>query len=784
VPNDEPGMSPLEIWCNEAQERYVLGLHPERLERFAALCARERCPYAVVGETTDDGRLVVGDRELGSKPVDMPLQVLLGKPPRMQRDVKRMPAPKQAFSLAKIELGDAIERVLRVPAVADKTFLVTIGDRSVTGLIARDPMVGPWQVPVADAALTLSGYDGYTGEAMAMGERAPIAVLDAAASARMAVAEAITNLASAPIASLSQIKLSANWMAAAGHPGEDARLYDAVRAVGLELCPALGIAIPVGKDSLSMRTVWEQDGATRSVIAPLSLIVSAFAPVADVRRALTPELRRDVGETRLLLVDLGGGKNRLGASCLLQAFDAIGQNPPDVDSPEALRAFFETMQALREDGTLLAYHDRSDGGLLVTALEMAFAGGSGLELELGALVTSGTAPALRGGAACTREELLAALFSEELGAVVQVREQDVTRVASAFERAGLAGAVHELGRPIVGNAVQLRLAGETVFASTRVALRAIWSETTHALQRLRDDPQCADEEQAARVDASDPGLRAELSFDPSDDIAAPFVLRAVKPKVAIFREQGVNGQNEMAAAFDRAGFAAVDVHMSDLIAGRIALDGFKGLAACGGFSYGDVLGAGEGWAKSILYNARVREQLAAFFARSDSFALGVCNGCQMMSNLHSLIPGAEHWPRFVQNRSERYEARLVSVAIARTPSILFDGMEGSRLPIVTAHGEGRAEPASDAELRALDESGLVAARYVDHEGAIAERYPLNPSGTPRGITAITTRDGRVTIMMPHPERVFRSVQLSHRPREWGEDSPWMRLFRNARLWVA
>ena len=772
VPSDEPGMSPLEIWCNEAQERYVLGLHPERLERFAALCARERCPFAVVGETTDDGQLQVGDATFATRPVDMPLSVLLGKAPRMQRDVARVAPPRQPFSCEGIALAGAIERVLRVPAVADKTFLVTIGDRTVTGLIARDQMVGPWQVPVADAALTLASYQGYAGEAMAMGERAPLALLDAAASARMAVAEAITNIASAPITALGQIKLSANWMAAAGHPGEDARLFDAVRAVGMELCPALGIAIPVGKDSLSMRTVWEQDGARRSVIGPLSLVVSAFAPVADVRRALTPELRRDAGETRLLLIDLGSSKNRLGGSALLQAFGAIGQDPPDVDSPEALRAFFTTVQALREDGTLLAYHDRSDGGLLVSALEMAFASGCGLELQLERL-TSGVTP----GA------VLPALFCEELGALVQVREQDVARVQSAFARAGLPGCVHELGKPIGGDAVTLLHGQQRLFASTRGALRAIWSETTHALQRLRDDPQCADEEQALRVDGSDPGLTAVLSFDPGDDVVSAFAARAVKPRVAILREQGVNGQNEMAAAFDRAGFEAVDVHMSDLLTGRVVLDGFKGVAACGGFSYGDVLGAGEGWAKSILFNARARDQLAAFFTRRDTFALGVCNGCQMMSNLHSLIPGAEHWPRFVQNRSERYEARLCTLAVARTPSILLAGMEGSRLPIATAHGEGRAEFASDEQLAALEKGGLVAARYVDNHGQVTQRYPLNPSGTPRGISALTTRDGRVTIMMPHPERVFRSVQLSHRPREWGEDSPWMRLFRNARLWV-
>jgi phosphoribosylformylglycinamidine synthase len=795
IPNDEPGMSPLEIWCNEAQERYVLAIAPERLASFERLCARERCPYAVVGQATDDGRLLVEDSAdpihstSARPPIDMPLQVLLGKPPRMTRQAQRGAFTRDPFDAAGIDLGEAVRRVLRLPTVADKSFLVTIGDRTVGGLCVRDQMVGPWQVPVADAAVTAAAFDGYAGEAMAMGERAPLALLDAAASARMAVAEAITNIASAPIARLSDVKLSANWMAPAGHPGEDARLYDAVRAVGTELCPALGIAIPVGKDSMSMRTVW-QDAApasaegraagqpagdaparSRSVTAPLSLIVSAFAPVTDVRRALTPELRTDLGETELLLVDLGRGKNRLGGSCLAQVFGQIGDEPPDLDGPALLQGLFSAIQSLNDAGLLLAYHDRSDGGLFVTLLEMALAGGTGLSIDLGALPEAD-------------ESYIAPLFSEELGAVVQVRAgDDVRRALEAFALHGLGGAVYRIGRPAAGDRLRLLHGGETVFDQPRHTLRGIWSETTHAMQTLRDDPACAAEEQAARVDARDLGLSVRLTFDLDEDVAAPFAARGARPRVAILREQGVNGHVEMAAAFHRAGFEAVDVHMTDIIEGRTTLQGFRGLAACGGFSYGDVLGAGEGWAKSILFNARARDQLSAFFARVDTFSLGVCNGCQMMSNLKELIPGAEAWPRFVRNRSDQFEARLARVAIQPSPSVLLAGMAGSLIPIAVAHGEGRAEPASAEQAAALESSGLVAARFVDSGGQATERYPANPNGSARGLTALTTPDGRVTILMPHPERVFRAVQCSWRPRGWGEDSPWMRLFRNARVWV-
>jgi phosphoribosylformylglycinamidine synthase len=767
IPNDEPSMSPLELWCNEAQERYVLGIVPERLAQFQALCARERCPHAVLGVATDDGQLIVDDAHFATTPVAMPLQVLLGKPPKMTRDVRRAAVVSEPFVTDGIELRDAIMRVLRLPTVADKTFLITIGDRTVGGLVARDQMVGPWQVPVADAAVTCASFDSFAGEAMALGERTPVALLDAAASARLAVAEAITNLASADVADLSKIKLSANWMAPAGHPGEDVRLYDAVRAVGTELCPALGIAIPVGKDSMSMRTVWDDRGETRSVTAPLSLIITAFAPVVDARVTLTPELRRDTGETTLLLIDLGGAKNRLGASCLAQVYGQLGATPPDLDAPERLRGFFTAVGALRASGKLLAYHDRSDGGLLVTLLEMAFAGGCGLEIE----VPGSSDP-------------LAALFSEELGAVVQVRAVDVDAVIAAFAQQGLGGAVTRIGQPIDGERIVFRHGGVPLFEDTRSKLRGVWSETTHALQAMRDDATCADEEQRARCDAGDPGRQAVLTFDPALDVAASFISNSrPRPRVAILREQGVNGQYEMAAAFDRAGFEAVDVHMSDLLGGSVTLDGFRGLAACGGFSYGDVLGAGEGWAKSILFHAGVRQQFSRFFARPDAFALGVCNGCQMMSGLKEIIPGAEHWPRFVRNRSEQFEARLATVQIQKSPSIFFAGMEGAGLPIAVAHGEGRAELGAPGDRDALEKSGLVAARYVDHHGVVTERYPDNPSGSPGGMTALTTPNGRVTILMPHPERVFRSVQLSWRPAGWGEDSPWMRLFRNARVWV-
>ena len=766
VPSDEPGMSPREIWCNEAQERYVLALGPARLEQFAAICARERCPFAVLGQATEEGTLVVDDAHFGNRPIAMPLDVLLGKPPRMVRDVTRT-GPARARFETDASLTESLYRVLALPTVADKTFLVTIGDRSVTGMVSRDQMVGPWQVPVADAAVTTTTLSGYTGEAMAMGERPPVALLDAAASARLAVAEAITNLASVPIAKLGDVKLSANWMAAAGHPGEDARLFDAVRAIGIALCPALGIAIPVGKDSMSMRTVWDVNGERRAVVSPLSLVVTAFATVTDVRRVLTPELRHVDEPTSLLLIDLGRGKNRLGGSCLAQVHGALGETPPDLDSPGLLSGFFAAMQALSAAGQVLAYHDRSDGGLVVTLLEMAFAGGVGLDVDVTSL---GESP-------------LASLFAEELGAVLQVRDRDLTAVTTTLAKHGLEGTAHVLGTAVAENHVIVRHGQRVLVDETRTALRARWSSTTHAMQTLRDDATCADEEHASRLDDGDPGLSVHLTFDAGEGVAALFVSRGKRPKMAILREQGVNGQIEMAAAFDRAGFEAVDVHMTDLIEGRVSLDDFRGVVACGGFSYGDVLGAGEGWAKSILYNTRARTTLERFFGRQDTFTLGVCNGCQMLSTLRELVPGGELWPRFVKNRSERFEARVCTIEITESPSILFRGMAGSRIPIAVAHGEGRVEVSDAGHLAKLEAAGLVAARFVDNHGKITEHYPQNPNGSANGITSVTTPDGRFTVLMPHPERVFRSVQWSWRPDGFGEDSPWMRIFRNARVWV-
>ena len=766
IPSDEPGLSPLEIWCNEAQERYVLAVAKDRLETFRRICARERCPVAVVGATTAEERLVLEDELLGARPIDMPLALLLGKPPRMRRNSSRIETASPPLDLSAIPLSEAVRRVLLLPAVADKTFLITIGDRTVTGLVARDQMVGPWQVPVADAAVTATSYTTFFGEAMAVGERSPVALLDAKASARLAVAEALTNIASAPIARLSDVKLSANWMAAAGHPGEDARLYDAVRAVGEELCPALGVAIPVGKDSVSMKTVWEESGRPFAVTSPLSLVVSAFAPVTDLRRALTPELRADAGPTELVLVDLGRGQDRLGGSALAQVQGKLGDRPPDLDDPALLRAFFEGVQELNEKGLLLAYHDRSDGGLFATLLEMAFAGGTGLAIDL----------------APFRGDPLAVLFSEELGAVLQVRAAEVDAVLATLSALGLFGCVHRLGRTRKGDLVVFSRGERVLLEVSRSELRGLWSETTHRLQALRDDPTCADEEQEGRKDPTDPGMSAHLTFDPEEDLAAPF-LGGARPRVAILREQGVNGQVEMAAAFDRAGFEAVDVHSSDLLEGRATLTGFRGLAACGGFSYGDVLGAGEGWAKSILYNARAREELLKFFLRADTFALGVCNGCQMLSNLSELIPGALDWPRFVRNRSEQFEARLSLLEILPSPSVLLRGMAGSRLPIAVSHGEGRAEFTRAGQREALEARGLFAARFVDHRGRPTERYPENPNGSPGGLAALTTPDGRVTIMMPHPERVFRAVQLSFRPPGFAVEGPFMRLFRNARAFV-
>jgi phosphoribosylformylglycinamidine synthase len=763
VPSEEPGMSPLQIWCNEAQERYVLAIARDKLDRFMAICERERCPFAVVGEATGDGRLVVVDSLLGNCPVDMELGVLLGKPPRMTRDVAHARRELPPLDTAAMDLREAAYRVLRLPAVADKTFLIAIGDRTVGGLTARDQMVGPWQVPVADVAVTLMGFSTVRGEAFAMGERTPLALVSPEASGRMAVGEAITNIAAAPIAALSDIKLSANWMAAAGHPGEDAALYDTVRAVALELCPELGISIPVGKDSLSMKTAWSENGSRKEVTAPLSLVISAFAPVTDARRTLTPQLRADAGDSVLVLVDLGGGQCRMGGSALAQVYGQTGNAAPDADGA-LLKSFFGAMQALNREGRILAYHDRSDGGLLATVCEMAFAGRTGVTLAIDALPDGRSA--------------LEYLFNEELGAVLQVPRSGLPGVLDVLAAAGLGRHARAIGTLNADDVLSVIVNGSEILRESRVELRRAWSETTWQMQRLRDHPGCADQEYEGVLDLADPGLSVSLTFSPAEDVAAPWIVGGARPRVAILREQGINGQVEMAAAFDRAGFAAVDVHMTDIISGRVALDDFKGFAAGGGFSYGDVLGAGEGWAKSILFNARAREQFERFFRRPDTFALGACNGCQMMSNLVEIIPGAADWPRFVRNKSEQFEARFVMVEVQRSPSLFFEGMAGSRMPVVVAHGEGRAELAARAGA-----ASQVALRYVDNYGKATERYPCNPNGSPGGVTGLTTPDGRFTILMPHPERVFRTVQHSWHPGDWGEDAPWMRMFRNARKWV-
>ena len=770
VPNDEPGMTPLEIWCNESQERYVLSVDAADLEQFKAICERERCPFAVVGEATAEPQLTVTDRHFGNNAVDMPLNVLLGKAPRMHRSAVREAEQGDDFVASQVELGEAVSRVLSHPAVASKNFLITIGDRSITGLVARDQLVGPWQVPVADCAVTATSFDVYSGEAMAMGERTPLALLDAAASGRMAIGETLTNIAAARIEKIADIKLSANWMAAAGHPGEDARLYDTVKAVGMQLCPELGITIPVGKDSMSMKTRWNDAGEDKSVTSPLSLIVSGFAPVSDIRQTLTPQLVLDKGETDLVLIDLGRGQNRMGASILAQVYSKLGQQVPDVDDAEDLKAFFAVIQGLNADSKLLAYHDRSDGGLLATVLEMAFSSHCGLDICLDPL-------------AGASDELAAVLFNEELGAVIQVRQDDTEEILSQFSAAGLGDCVAVLGQPVNGEDVTIRFADAVVFSAERRLLQRDWSQTSYRLQRLRDNVRCADQEFEGLLDENNPGLSAKLSFDVNQDIAAPYIKTGVRPSIAILREQGVNGQVEMAAAFDRAGFAAVDVHMSDILSGRVSLEQFKGLVACGGFSYGDVLGAGEGWAKSVLFNSRARDAFQGFFERADSFALGVCNGCQMLSNLHELIPGSELWPHFVRNRSEQFEARVAMVQVQESASIFLRGMAGSRLPIAIAHGEGHAEFESEEALLQADLSGSVALRFIDNYGKVTETYPANPNGSPRGITGLCNKDGRVTIMMPHPERVFRAVQNSWRPAGWQEDGGWLRMFRNARVWV-
>ena len=760
--SDEPGMSPLEIWCNESQERYVLAVAADQLPLFDELCKRERAPYAVIGEATEELHLSLHDRHFDNQPIDLPLDVLLGKTPKMTRDVQTLKAKGDALAREGITIADAVKRVLHLPTVAEKTFLVTIGDRSVTGMVARAQLVGPWQVPVANCAVTTASLDSYYGEAMAIGERAPVALLDFAASARLAVGEALTNIAATQIGDIKRIKLSANWMAAAGHPGEDAGLYEAVKAVGEELCPALGLTIPVGKDSMSMKTRWQEGNEEREMTSPLSLVISAFARVEDVRHTITPQLSTE--DNALLLIDLGKGNNALGATALAQVYRQLGDKPADVRDVAQLKGFYDAIQALVAQRKLLAYHDRSDGGLLVTLAEMAFAGHCGIDADIGSL----------------GDDRLAALFNEELGAVIQVRAADREAVESVLAQHGLADCVHYVGQAVSGDRFVITANGQTVFSESRTTLRVWWAETTWQMQRLRDNPECADQEHQAKSNDADPGLNVKLSFDINEDVAAPFIATGARPKVAVLREQGVNSHVEMAAAFHRAGFDAIDVHMSDLLTGRTGLEDFHALVACGGFSYGDVLGAGEGWAKSILFNDRVRDEFATFFHRPQTLALGVCNGCQMMSNLRELIPGSELWPRFVRNTSDRFEARFSLVEVTQSPSLLLQGMVGSQMPIAVSHGEGRVEVRDAAHLAALESKGLVALRYVDNFGKVTETYPANPNGSPNGITSITTESGRVTIMMPHPERVFRTVSNSWHPENWGEDGPWMRIFRNAR----
>ena len=763
VPNDEPGMSPMEIWSNESQERYVIAVYPDKIDQFVEICERERAIYAIVGEASKEQELVVNDTVFDNNPVDMPLNVLLGKPPKMHRTAETRNIPQAGFETANLNLNEVAERLMKLPTIASKNFLITIGDRTITGMVTRDQMVGPWQVPVANAGITASDYNGYTGEAMASGERPPVALINPKASARLSIAEAITNIACAKIDKMSDIKISANWMAAAGHPGEDSALYDAVETVGMELCPALGIAVPVGKDSMSMKTVWNENGEDKAVISPMSLNITTFAPVTDVRKTVTPQLRTDLGDTELLVIDLGKGQNRVGASCLAQVYGQVGETSADLDSAQDLLNLFNATQALMADDKIVAYHDRADGGLLVTLAEMAFAGHTGIKVDISAL---GSEP-------------VAALCAEEVGVVLQVKSADKAAVEAVLAQHNLSTMSHFIGSISSDDAISISANGTEIFNMPRKQLQKWWTETSFRMQAIRDNEVCAKQEFDSIENDANTEINPVVTFDMSEDITAEFA-NSPRPKVAILREQGVNGQQEMAAAFTKAGFDAVDVHMSDVLSGEVKFDSFRGLVACGGFSYGDVLGAGRGWANSILFNDNARSTFESFFQREDTFTLGVCNGCQMLSNLKEIIPGAQNWPEFVRNESEQFEARFSQVQIEESPSILLKGMEGTRIPVAVAHGEGRMDfGAGDAS----QVEGLVGVRYVDAQGNPTQTYPFNPNGTADGMTGLTTPDGRVTIMMPHPERVFRTVQNSWHPDDWAEDAPWMRLFRNARRWV-
>lgn len=800
IHNEDSSMSPMEIWCNESQERYVMAVMPDRIEAFKALCERERCPLAIVGEATDDGQIVLEDSHFENNPIDMEMGVLLGKTPKILKDCTRLVEDHAELDTSAIELVDAVDRVLRFPAVANKNFLITIADRSITGMVARDQMVGPWQTPVADVAVTATSMDTYTGEAMAMGERTPIAILNAAASGRISIGECLTNIASAYVGKIGNIKLSANWMVAAGEAGEDANLYDTVKAVGMELCPALGICIPVGKDSMSMRTSWkDSDGNDQKQVSPLSLMVTGFSSVEDVRKTATPDLKST--DSALLLLDLGNGKNRLGGSTLAQVYNQIGNATPDLDDPEKFVGFFNAVQELLANDLVLSYHDRGDGGLLATLAEMAIAGRKGMHIILDLLVATSTTP-----------DALPILFSEELGAVVEIEKAKIPEVMLLLAKHGISDITRLIGNTTAEQTLTIDFNNETIYSESVTTLNRAWSELSFHMQAKRDNPACAREEYNALLDESNKGTIIKPTFDPDasfnvgaqldapvpSESAAPestFIPELStshsrlstkdRPKMAVFREQGINGHNEMAFAFDRAGFEAIDVHMTDLLSGKVDLADFAGLVACGGFSYGDVLGAGSGWAKSVLYNPKLKTMFTTFFEREDSFTLGVCNGCQMISQLKDIIPGAEHWPQFKRNRSEQFEARYANVEVMESPSIFFKGMEGSLLPIPVAHGEGRADFNQTGDFEKCLTGDLISMRYIDGQGEPTEVYPANPNGSPAGTTAFTSTDGRATIMMPHPERLFRSVQMSYRaPATFeGESGPWMRMFQNARSYV-
>ncbi|MEM1221525.1 MAG: phosphoribosylformylglycinamidine synthase [Verrucomicrobiota bacterium] len=842
VHNEDSSMSPMEIWCNESQERYVMGVMPDRIDAFQALCERERCPFAIVGEATDDGKLVLEDSHFENNPIDMEMGVLLGKTPKMLKDVTRLVEDHAELDVSEIQLPDAIDSVLRFPAVANKTFLITIADRTITGMVTRDQMVGPWQTPVADVAVTSTTMDAYTGESMAIGERTPLAILDAPASGRIAIGECLTNIAASNVGPIGNIKLSANWMVAAGEAGEDANLYDTVKAVGMELCPALGICIPVGKDSMSMRTSWQDsEGKDHKQVSPLSLMVTGFSSVEDVRKTVTPDLKST--DSALLLLDLGNGQNRLGGSTLAQVYNQVGKDAPDLDDPEKFKNFFAAIQELLSEELILSYHDRSDGGLLATVAEMSFAGRKGVNLILDKLgrdacpqASESAAP--EGSAGASPLRTLAALFSEELGAVIEVDKAQLAEVLATLAKHNISDICHHIGNASSNKNLLIELNGQPLYNESITTLNRAWSELTYHMQAQRDNPDCALEEyngllesnegilikptfNVAEVDAllaqgrdacpqaseasegsagasplrtpSVPSKAtrpdsAEQKTGPVDELLTSnfqLLTSSAKPKMAIFREQGINGQNEMAFAFAQAGFDAVDVHMTDLLAGRVDLADFAGLVACGGFSYGDVLGAGSGWAMSVLYNEALKDMFQAFFERSDSFTLGVCNGCQMISQLKDLIPGADAWPNFQRNRSEQFEARYANVEVLESPSIFFQGMAGSRLPIPVAHGEGRADFSTTGDFEKCLTGNLISARYIDFNGEPTEVYPMNPNGSPNGATAFSSSDGRATVMMPHPERLFRSVQMSYRPKDQftGEAGPWMKMFQNARLSV-